>query len=82
MSLTSGDMISVLHLDQSLPIPQTMGIEQVHKTELKENAMILAELSKVADPTVAPSLGILAADKSSDNHQKRFEGSRGGINGR
>jgi len=33
MSLANGDTVSVLDLDQSLPIPQTTGIEQVPKTE-------------------------------------------------
>jgi hypothetical protein len=32
-SLANGDTVSVLALDQSLPIPPTTGIEQVTKTE-------------------------------------------------
>jgi fructose-bisphosphate aldolase class I len=40
---------------------------------MKENAMNLAELKKVAEAMVAPGKGILAADESSGTIKKRFD---------
>jgi fructose-bisphosphate aldolase, class I len=41
--------------------------------EMKESAMNLAELNKVAQAMVAPGKGILAADESSGTIKKRFD---------